>query len=818
MDTIPNPCNEVVEIMLEINEEKKFVSDYGYFTGDGREYVITRPDTPKPWVNIICPGKYGIALSQAGSGYSWYIHAGLNRLTRWEQDLIKDEWGKYFYLRDNQSGEIWSAAWKPVGRKPDFYECRHGIGYSIIRSRNLGILTELTFFVPKDDSLEVCLLKIKNTTDTVRQLSLFTYLEWCLGAAPDSHREFHKTFIETDFKEGTIFARKRLWTVKNAKGQHWNIDWPYLAFHSVNYPVADYSGDKEAFLGQYGDLVSPQAVVAGKYLSATTKRWDDGIGSLLLNISLNPEEEKTFVFTLGLAENDKTARRTSDKYKKLETAENALREVKDFWNKYLARNWIQTPNEAFNFMNNIWLKYQTISGRIWGRTGYYQVGGAYGFRDQLQDSQIFLPLKPELTRKQILRHCQHQFKDGTVYHWWHPLIEEGAVTRISDDLLWLPFIVVNYLKETGDFSILREKVKFLDAPADTVYRHCELAIERVFKRFSKRGLPLIGEGDWNDGLSCVGWEWKGESVWLGHFFYGILKDWVEVIGFGAEHRQIAPKEKQKIKKYSHQAELLKKKINRYCWDGNWYYRATLDDGDLIGSKKNKEGKIFLNAQTWAVINGIADENRKNLLLKSLEKYLYRDFGPVLLYPAYSRPDGRIGYLTRYAPGVRENGGLYTHAGCWVVQMECLLKHNDQAWKLYQSFSPVYRGLKPELYSCEPYVTPGNVDGPDSPYYGRGGWTWYTGSAGWLFRVGMEWILGVRPTWQGLMVDPCLPADWLNFKMKRIFRGAEYEIEVTKKENSSLRIKKISVDGKDIDGNILPVFKDKKVHKVAVRME
>jgi len=815
-----------------MEEKKKFQNPYGYFTSDGKEYVITRPDTPRPWVNVICPGDYGLVVSQAGSGFSWRTNVKLNMVTRWEQDLVKDDWGKYLYLRDNASGDYWSLAWKPVCKEPASYQCRHGIGYTTIDSLNNGIFSSLTLFVPPDEPLEIWMLKLRNESSERRSLTLFTYLEWRLGAVTDSHREFQKTFIETEYveKEGALLAGKRLWELGNRRARQWNLGWEYVAFHSSSDKPTSFLVSRESFLGKYGCLERPATLKQDSSTETALNKggpykWVDPIASLQINFQLESHQEKTIIFTLGCAKNRKEALSLIGKYIKVENGVEALERTERFWEKYLKSPLVETPDEGFNFMNNTWLKYQALSARLWGRTGYYQLSGAYGFRDQLQDSQIFLPFEPESTKKQILLHARHQFKDGTVYHWWHPLSEEGMVTRKTDDLLWLPYVTINYLKESDDFAILSQKIPYLPEPremskvrreTDTLYNHCKRAIEKVLNRFSSRGLPLIGEGDWNDGLSAVGYEWKGESIWLAHFLYGILRDFAQV----AERRR----DKNLARRYIQRSKVLKEKINRYGWDGTWYIRATKDSGAPIGSSKCKEGKIFLNAQTWAIINGVAPEERARKSMDSVERMLGTKYGPLLFYPAYSKPDDTIGYLSRYAPGVRENGGVYTHAAVWAIIAECIMKRQKKAWQFYIAICPVYRGMDAELYKAEPYVTPGNVDGPASPNFGQAGWTWYTGSAAWMCKVGIEWILGVRVSFEGLIIDPCIPREWKGFKIERKFRGATYQIEVDNSKNVSYGVKEVVVDGKKIEKDkettpyaIIPIFGDGKTHKVVVRL-
>ncbi|HHV56060.1 MAG TPA: glycosyl transferase family 36 [Firmicutes bacterium] len=782
-----------------------FETEYGYFDDERDEYVIKRPDTPRPWVNVICPrpGDYGLVISQTGGGYSWKIHASLNRITRWEQDLVRDDWGKYLYVRDDDTGEIWSVTWKPVGYTPSSYEARHGIGYTQFTSVYRGIQSELVVFVPPGEPLEIWLVRLTNEGAGVeaRRLSLFSYFEWLLGAAPDWHREFHKTFIETwyEAESGTLWATKHLWELPNRKGQHWNRDWEYLAFHSTSELPAGYEADKEAFLGRYGSLVAPKAVREGR-LSGKVGRWGDAVASLHHRVELRPGETCTLVFVLGAIERGKRPEADGliHKYKSVAEAERSLARTRDFWRSLLDTMVVETPDPAFNLLTNTWLKYQAISGRLWGRTAYYQTGGAYGFRDQLQDSQVFLPIAPELTKAQIRLHAAHQFRAGNVLHWWHPISEAGLANRISDNRLWLPFVVVNYLKETGDWAFLSETIPYLDDCQDagssaprqegsSLYQHCRAAIDYSLARLSPRGLPLIGDGDWNDGMNAVGAEGRGESIWLAHFLYGVLREFAEVA------RRVG--DLQTKERYEQEARALKAAVNRYGWDGRWYWRATTDEGALVGSAANEEARIFLNAQTWAIINDTAEGERRAAALGAVKEYLAREYGPLLLWPAYHQPDESIGYLSRYAPGVRENGGMYTHAATWAVWAAVRAHEDEWAWQLYRSFCPVYRGLQPDLYKVEPYVTPGHVAGPDAPTFGEGGWTWYTGSAAWLFRVSTEWLLGIRPEYEGLRIDPCVPAEWDGFTVRRQFRGATYVIRVRNPDHVSRGVKQVWVNGR-----------------------
>ncbi len=795
-------------------EPRKLESKYGYFTKDGREYVITRPDTPRPWVNVICNGDYGLIESQTGSGFSWLDNSNLSRITRWEQDLIKDEWGKYIYIRDNQTEEVWSATWKPCCPEFDFFEARHGQGYSVLKSLHKGIRVEKTIFVDRHEPVEIWNVALTNESEEVRNLSLFSYFEWCLGNAADTHREFQKTFIETEIDEanGVLYGWKRQALVPGFISTGLS-ETPLLAFHAItNVKPSGYDGDKETFFGRYGDIKAPKSVLKGK-LAGTAGKHYDSIAALQADVELGPGETRNLIFLLGTNGERKKIKQLIQKYKTEGAVWKALDDVKALWDDFVNATSVETPDDSLNFMVNTWLKYQAISARIWARCGYYQSSGGYGFRDQLQDSHVFLPIKPELTKKQILLHAEHQFSDGTAYHWWHQGTSIGAVTGCSDDLLWLAFLTIHYIQETADYSILDEKVDFLPDPktkkkeSATLYVHCLRAIEKVFSRFSKRGLPLMGECDWNDGLSHVGIHWKGESIWLGQFFYGILKEFAPY----CERK----KEAKRAAYYMKRAEAMRQAIEKYAWDGEWFIGATKDSGEPLGSKVCEQGKIFLNTQTWAIINKMTTPERAKKCTASMEKHLLREYGPLLLTPAYSVTDPTIGYITRYAPAVRENGGLYTHAGTWAIQAFAMLGRGDQAYKIFKSFNPPDRGLEPDLYYVEPYVTPGNVDGPDSPNFGRGGWTWYTGSAAWSFRVVLDYVLGIHAVEEGLQINPAIPKAWNGYKVKRLFRGAVYDMTVRNPKNVSNGVKQIKVNGKKIEGNLVAPQKGKGPHKIEV---
>jgi len=785
-----------------------FATDYGYFAESGDEYVIVRPDTPVPWVNVISNGDYGLVISQLGSGYSWRTHAGMNRLTRWEQDLVRDRWGKYLYVRDVETGEFWNPTWHPCPNKLQAYQVRHGWGYSVFEGEHRQITSELTLFVPLGDPCEVWLLRLCNKADTVRRLQIFSYLEWLLGTAPDWHREFRRLFIETryDPAHGALLATSVMWDIPGRGNTHWNSSWEYVAFHSASIMPAGFDGDKRAFLGRYGDVDAPQAVVEGRS-SGTQGRWGDGIGSLQVVAEIPPGESVEVAFVLGAADSEQQALSLAEKYRHLPTVHGALVAVKRFWKELVSGLTVQTPDNAVNVMANGWLAYQAISCRLWARTAYYQTGGAYGYRDQLQDSLVWLLLgQPQRTLEQIRLHAAHQYQDGTVLHWWHPLAEQGLPSSYSDDLLWLPFVTWYYLMETGDFRCLQEEIPFFDGGTASLLEHCLRAFEKALSRRSERGLPLILQADWNDGMNAVGVGGRGESVWMAHFLHYLLTRWAELPVLDAPTAA----------RFREEARALREAVNRYGWDGRWYWRARTDSGKLVGSAENTQGRIFLNAQTWAVLADTAPPDRAEQALQSAREHLYQDYGALLLAPAYSTPDPEIGYLTRYAPGTRENGGVYSHAACWAVLAERKLHGVHAAYRLWRSFCPPVRGMEPTRYAVEPYVMPGNVDGPDSPHEGRGGWTWYTGSAAWYLRALVEGVLGIEATLNGLRVQAQLPEKWEAFRVQRRFRGAVYEITVRRAQPGEAV--RCSVDGRLWQGETLPVFEAGTMHRVEIVLE
>jgi len=773
---------------------------YGRFSADGREYLISDPRTPRPWVNVIANPRFGLAVSQTGSGFTWIDNSQLAVLTRWEQDLARDSSGRFLYIRDLADNRLWSLAPAPTWPKYEQFTCRHGLGYTSFETRFAEIDATWTLFAHPSDTVELWRVELRNTSERSRRLEATGFVEWCCGVAPSPRREFHKLFLETryDPQQRAIYARSHMWEALNTpRWGHWNADFPYVCALACSEPVLSAQGDKAEFLGRYGDYRAPDAL-AQELWTPLFGRHYDAVGALRVLVELRPGKSQTLVFALAASESEHDVRRLIDVYTgadALDSTREALDDAKAAWRDLLAPSRVETPEPTVNYLVNDWVRYQAISGRLWGRAGYYQQSGAFGFRDQLQDSQVWLPIDPARCRAQVNLHAGRQFADGSVYHWWHPLTEQGHVTRMTDDLLWLGFVVAAYVRETGDLSIVDDPAPFLDAPEPRpIADHVNRAFERAFQRTSPRGIPYIGAGDWNDGLSAAGLQEKGESFWLAMFLAGLLADWAEI------HTRRG--DAGRASDFAARRQRLIEAINTHGWDGQWYLRATLDDGRKLGSRENRVGRIFLNAQTWAVLNDVAPPERAARCMASVREHLVSSAGALLLAPAFDEPMQEVGYITRYAAGLRENGGVYSHAATWAIAAAARMRDRQLLGQLLNAMNPARKD--PDAYWAEPYVLPGNVDGPDSPLHGRAGWSWYTGSAAWFHRVVTHWVLGVRPEWDGLRIDPCLPPDWPRASLQRLYRGASYRIRMERDATLSAASPiLIMLDGKRLDGTLLP---------------
>lgn len=714
-----------------INVENRVLANpYGYFDSETGAFVITDVKTPRPWINVLANDLYGVVLSQSGSGFSWTDNCQLFRLNRWDQDLVLDAHGRYLYVQDQDApDDLWSTTYQPTRRDAALDLVRHDLGATTFVREFRDLRTTQTVFVPMGETAEVWIVEIENLSDRTRSLRLGTYLEWHLGGIGEWHREFHRLFMESRAHGNTLIAWKHPGLTENCRTV---VEEPIRAIVAwTGVDNVQWITDKQEWVGRGGALNAPRAFSEAVQPSKTP-RWDDPVAGSLTDIELAPGEKRSVVLVIGTAPTEATALALGQKWT-VASAAQALEETKAYWQTKCRGANVATGDAAIDLLANTWLPYQAIAGRLFAKCAYYQQGGAYGFRDQLQDSLMLLDWDPAHTLLQLGRHAEAMYEDGGVRHWWHPGTDIFQVSHHSDTCLWLAFGTLAYLEATGDRAALDKEYTFLSRQTQkpsgtgTLWEHCLRGIDRTLSRLSPRGLPLIGAGDWNDGLSHAGIEGKGESVWLAMFLYDILTRWQPLL---AEYGMADVEQK-----FAAAAEGLKQAVNEHAWDGEWYIAGTRDDGQPFGSHVCEEGKIFLNPQTWAVISGIAPADRAAKAMDSVRTHLLRPFGALLLQPAYSKVDPYIGYITRYAPGLRENGGVYSHASTWAVKAFAMAGDPATAKAIFEGMLPPLRSAADaELYAAEPYVMPGNVDGPDSPYEGRAGWTWYTGSAAWMVRV------------------------------------------------------------------------------------
>ncbi len=774
---------------------------YGRFTDNGRAYRIERPDTPMPWTNVVSNGRYGFVVSQNGGGFSWLDHCQLNVITRWRMDLARDDQGRFVYVRDldapgDEPGAVWSLSPKPCDTSFDHYACTHRPGSTTFETEHRGVRAEWTLCAAPEDTGELWRVRLTNASTRTRRLRLASCLEWCCGTAPDINREFHRLFFTTTHDEdrNAVTAIKNLWEAPfGTSDDHWNRPWPHTACAGASGFDAGTqfaTSDKRVFFGRYGSPASPAMMRADAVESAGFGRFGEPIAAVGGEVTLEPGASATLTFAIAIGDNQNQALALLDKLTAPGAYDEALAGAGAAWEKLLDATSVESDRSDFDLLNGTWLPYQAISGRLWGRTGYYQQSGAFGFRDQLQDSQVWLPIDPDRCAEQILLHAAHQFADGSVYHWWNPVTETGLRTKCSDDYLWLPFITGAYVRETGDAAILDRVARFVDDEAGaTILNHCKRAVDLSLSRFGPQGLPLIGDMDWNDGLSAVGDDENGESVWLAMFLVEVLDRFARLLDIAGENADTYRAKR---------AELIDT-INAVGWDGGWYRRATTKKGDWIGSADCVEGQIFLNAQTWSILTGVAPEDRADRAWDAVLEKLVTPYGPLLLAPAYTVPQTDIGYLSRYAPGARENGGVYMHAATWGLAAACKRRDLNAVETILDSISPPVRAADADAYCAEPYVLPGNVDGPLSDMPGRAGWTWYTGSAAWLNRVCLEWVAGIRPEWGGLRIDPCPPKSLGRVSVTRTWRGRQIIVRFDAAEFDPSLPAEVRVNGAPIAG-------------------
>lgn len=748
--------------------DELFSNSYGHFDAESREFVVTDVVTPRPWINVMANEHYGLVVSQAGGGFSWLDNCQLFRLSRWEQDLVSDNYGRFTYLLDKDSPErLWSTSYMPTQIKAEIDEVRHGLGVTTFRRLVDAIESVHTLFIPRGLPLELSLISVTNHSNRRRTLRLGTYLEWHLGGQGEWHREFHRLFASTETRGDTLLAWKRPGLEENVRKT--SEEGPTAFVRVVGAPEIEWFTDKGQWLGRLGQVSDP-AAMRSEDAPQSSGRWDDPVAAARFEVVLEPGQSHRLCLVIGAQVGLEQALETA-KSITMERAVTLLEETRTYHESESERLDIRTTDPVVDLMVNAWLPYQVTVGRMTARCAYYQQGGAFGYRDQLQDSLMHLDTDPAVTLKQIGIHAEAMYTDGSVKHWWHPDSPIFAKSNHSDTCLWLAHATLDYLDETANFGVLDQVNRYAAGEAaGTLLEHCQKGIARALNLRSQRGLPLICAGDWNDGLSHAGLDGKGESVWLAMFLFQILNRMAMVFERTGKIGQ--------AQSYRREAAALQKAVEDHAWDGDWYIAGTDDEGRPFGSSSCNEGRIFLNPQTWAVISGIASPERAARAIESVRSNLLKPYGALLLAPAYTEVNPYIGYITRYAPGLRENGGVYSHAATWAVQALAMLGDAEAAYSLWRGMCPPVRAHEdPDLYAAEPYVMPGNTDGPDSPFESRAGWTWYTGSAAWMRRTFVQWILGVRPSLDGLVLNSNLPSRLGGFTMNRPFRGDTFEFEV-----------------------------------------
>ncbi|MCD4673718.1 MAG: hypothetical protein K8R77_13725 [Anaerolineaceae bacterium] len=797
----------------------RFDNGRGGFSEDGAEYVMyLQPGqhTPAPWVNVIANPKFGFLVSESGSGCTWAENSGENRLTTWNNDPLLDSSGEALYVRDEETGQFWSPTPLPCPADAP-YLVHHGIGYSSFEHESHGLKSSVLMFADPDAPIKFVRLRLESKRTRISRFSTVFYAEWVLG----TDREKSQAYIQPSFD-----TLQHALLVQNPYNDHFSDRTAFLAATRAPNGI---TMDRHEFLGSSGSLANPTALHRFG-LSGTVQAGRDPCAAMQVLLWLSPGETKEVTFLLGQGANREEALSLIQHYQDYAQVNVAWEQMQKRWDTILDCVQVSTPDKAMDLMLNRWLLYQSLTCRMWGRTALYQSSGAFGFRDQLQDSLAYLHSVPQLTRQHLLLACEHQFEEGDVLHWWHPPLSRGVRTRCSDDLLWLPYVTALYIAASGDEAILQEERLFLHADplksdeterydhysvgqeTATLFEHCCRAIQKADSR-GPHGLPLIGSHDWNDGMNRVGYKGKGESVWLAWFFYDTL------VKFAQLCNQIG--ETKKSTSYLRRAEELKNAIDAHAWDGDWYRRAYFDDGTPLGSAQNTECQIDAIAQSWAVISGGADPQKAQQAMLSVEDQLVKEDQQLILLftPPFDTSSLEPGYIKGYPPGVRENGGQYTHAALWTVWALAEAGEGQRAADLFRLLNPISHSDSKEkagLYQVEPYVVAADVYGAP-PFTGRGGWTWYTGSASWMYRLGIEMILGIRRSAEGLHFQPAIPSNWDHYEVTYRFGKTVYVIQVENPEHVQTGVVEIRLDRKTLAGCCIPWLDDGNVHQITVHM-
>ncbi|RLD18975.1 MAG: hypothetical protein DRI36_00005 [Caldiserica bacterium] len=803
---------------------------FGYFSKDGTEFIITTPLPPKPWINYLTNEIYCAIISQTAGGYSFYKDCRSDRILRWAPENKNfDRPGRYIFVHDTDTKEIWSLSYIPLRQKYKRYLCRHGLGYTEIEQERGSILSKIEFFVPVNEPCEVWIVSLKNKGKKTKRLKLFPYVEFLIG---DYHMELRYRNIMVlynrswfDREKGAIFAKKTAyWGDMNIQ------PFPYVVFFSSSLKVKKACTRKEAFLGPYNTEEMPESVFKGELREFNFCSGEDAVGAFQHDVKIDPGKVVKFAIVLGEAKSD-TARRLIKKYRNISKAMEELERTKKWWRKLILDNIeIETPDKDINIFFNIWCKYQLYICNYWSRSpSYYHEGsGGRGYRDSCQDAESIVSLNPELTRKRIFSLAKLIREDGSTAPGWSETRGPATYRPNKDHPVWLVYTVSSYIKETGDVGILNKKLPYLkDKWKDgweidplwskgsiflgkgTLYEHLWKNLEYTYNDFGEYKLPRIGHADWNDGIDAAGIKHRGGSVMLAFQLIRSMKILAELANLIGR--------KKDAEELMRRVEMVKNILENKYWDGVWYVRGVTDDGYVYGSKRNREGKIFLNSQSWAILSGVAQGERLKKLLFSVDKYLETKHGYALFYPAYSKWDKRLGRMSMFSEGTKENAAIFCHAAMFMIAANCIAGRGEKAYINLRKIMPNTQEDY-NLYKAEPYVFAEYLVGREHPYlFGEGEFTWITGTAGWGFMVLNQYILGIKPEINGLRVSPCIPSHWKKVYIKRPFRADIYEIIIYNEHGVETGVEKIIVDGKEIRGNLIPYFGDKKRHTVEVIM-